>query len=668
MVVDILQVPGILMRRLGWLIACAGVCVLLALIYLLLQTPTYRATAELLVDPQGLQIVGKDIVATDGSGALERSNVDSQIYVILSNSVLDNVVKKLDLENDPDLAAQGSRTRLGGRDSADLTAQERRAAAIAALRQRLQVLRVGQSFVFNIVASHPDRDRAANIANATAEAYLEEQRATRADAAMRTSLALQLQAEDLKNRLEQAEAAVESFKASRGLISTGARGSVTDQQLQDYNTQLVTAQVELERARTRYDQIRALTASDIESGALPESLLSSTIGSLRAQYARIAEQRAQAATIYGANHPQMRELDAQVANASRLIEQELQRIRRSIQSEFERASANVAAIESQADQLKRVSVDQGKAQIELRRLESEASALRAVYDSFLVRAKELAEQQDIDTSNSRVISAAVPPSSPVGPSKIMVLGAAALFGVTLASVAAVGVELLGGRIVNPRELVDRTGVPMIAAVPRPDRRRSGASSRLRRLVPGAVGGEVDAASNRQLAVMRIAYVLRHAFAEERSANVLILSPGRLDGMSDLTRAVAASLEDMGESVLYATAMARPPLAAATGRRQRLSMQRRVQSSSEPRSLSQVLTVEGPTSAGAFVEGTQGDEFLIIDGGSALENPVLPVLLRYCDAILLVSETGGSRRADIEATLTLLQPWQDRMLGHVVFDA
>src|SRR5690606_31921534 len=316
----ILQVPGILMRRLGWLIACAGVCVLLALIYLLLQTPTYRATAELLVDPQGLQIVGKDIVATDGSGALERSNVDSQIYVILSNSVLDNVVKKLDLENDPDLAAKGIRTRLLGRDSADLTAQERRAAAIAALRQRLQVLRVGQSFVFNIVASDPDRDRAANIANATAEAYLEEQRATRADAAMRTSLALQLQAEDLKNRLEQAEAAVESFKASRGLISTGARGSVTDQQLQDYNTQLVTAQVELERARTRYDQIRALTASDIESGALPESLLSSTIGSLRAQYARIAEQRAQAATIYGANHPQMRELDAQVANASRLIE------------------------------------------------------------------------------------------------------------------------------------------------------------------------------------------------------------------------------------------------------------------------------------------------------------------------------------------------------------
>ncbi|MBL6430825.1 MAG: hypothetical protein HPM95_04960 [Alphaproteobacteria bacterium] len=48
-----------------------------------LKTPQYSASAELLIEPRGLQIVGNDILARDNGDALQRLAVDSQTYVIL---------------------------------------------------------------------------------------------------------------------------------------------------------------------------------------------------------------------------------------------------------------------------------------------------------------------------------------------------------------------------------------------------------------------------------------------------------------------------------------------------------------------------------------------------------------------------------------------------------
>lgn len=96
-----------LLRRRRWLVAgSAAICLLLALAYLSVQTPVYRATAELLVDPQALQVVGKDIVRTDTSASIDFANVDSQALVMTSSGVLRQVIDELDLEKDRRSAAR----------------------------------------------------------------------------------------------------------------------------------------------------------------------------------------------------------------------------------------------------------------------------------------------------------------------------------------------------------------------------------------------------------------------------------------------------------------------------------------------------------------------------------------------------------------------------------
>ena len=57
--------------------------------------------------------------------------------------------------------------------------------------------------------------------------------------------------------------------------------------------------------------------------------------------------------------------------------------------------------------------------VQLRELEREASTKRAVYESYLLRARETGEQRDINTANMSVISTAYPPLDPTGPSRSM---------------------------------------------------------------------------------------------------------------------------------------------------------------------------------------------------------------------------------------------------------
>lgn len=60
-----------------------------------------------------------------------------------------------------------------------------------------------------------------------------------------------------------------------------------------------------------------------------------------------------------------------------------------------------------------------------------------------------------------------------------------------------------------------------------------------------------------------------------------------------------------------------------------------------------------------------DDFLLIDAGNIDASPLLPVLLRHCDGIILITALGETRSSDFERTTAYLEPWQDRIIGNVV---
>ncbi|MBN9583720.1 MAG: hypothetical protein J0G37_19765 [Afipia sp.] len=96
--------------------------------------------------------------------------------------------------------------------------------------------------------------------------------------------------------------------------------------------------------------------------------------------------------------------------------------------ELERARAVVAGLKSRLEASKKDLGGSNEAAIRLRELEREVEASRSIYQAFLVRSRELGEQQRFDNSNTRIVSRATRPLEPAGAPAILVLLASLLFG------------------------------------------------------------------------------------------------------------------------------------------------------------------------------------------------------------------------------------------------
>ncbi|NVK33873.1 MAG: GumC family protein [Rhodobacteraceae bacterium] len=675
--IDIADIPLLLKRHLGLLLLAPLVMVGLAFGLMTFKTPVYSSSTEILLEPEGLRVAALADDVQQQAKSVQDLNIESQAYVILSAGVLDAVAEKLDLDNDPALHKSSSVA-----DEGEASARQLRIETLTALRKVISVKRLSTSFVFSITAEHPDAYRAAEIANATADAYISQLISLRGESIKRTADTMVKQAANLRSQIDKVELEIENYKSQNGLVSTGQGGLVVDQEIQSMSTQITQARVELEKARAAFAMITPLTVADVEKNGLPQQANPNLVlQSLQIQYANISQQLAEADTTFGSNHPARRELQSQLTNVRSQIAQELQRTKGSLKSAYDQARTTLAALENQSTSLQSQNSRQGKAQVELRRLESEAEANRVIYDAFLKRARELQEQSGLDANLTRILSRAEAPDKPTGPRKLFVIIAAAVFGFCLVAGSIIAVAILRGQITSENDLARRTGAPVLTHLPIKTNDIGHATGRMLK----TFGGEaLTISSQHSMAIARLSYAIRQTYADQKPATLLILATDELSDSTHFSSEIAQKLREMGENVLFARTATEASDAEATTTsiataEARAPKKRKWASDNDapvvPQSshmLSRYLKVDRLDTRRKYATAANlehvDEDLLIIDGGSAMNNPMLPVLLRHADGIVLVSSLGSTKIGQLDRTLAYLQPWRDRVIGNVVLEA
>lgn len=430
-----------------WVIFTTILCLIAGIGFILVVDPLYRGTNQIFIDPRSKSLVENEIVPT----GLGRSSIggdlillDSQIEIIRSDTVLRKVLKqeKIDGLAPP---AQGvglvkalsnflkslSQTNRRNIDSANAAETEE----LQDLRKSLWVTRLSNSYIVGINVSSDDPERAARLANMIAATYIEQQSTSRSSATRDTTISLNSRVETLREQVRKAEAAVESYRAENGLIGADGR-LIDDDQLRDLNNRVVAAKAQTSLARARAESLKNSSVSDVLAGSSSEALTSQVVSNIRQQLADLTRREAEALAQFGERHPTLAALRSERAGINALLSQELQRIVKAAENNLEVAQSNEQFVQGQFDELTTASSANQKALVKLRELEREAASSRSVFESFLVRAKESDEQEELSNDSTRIISTASIPTIAFFPKKRLVLGAALFAGLSLGTLIA----------------------------------------------------------------------------------------------------------------------------------------------------------------------------------------------------------------------------------------
>ncbi|TFF21976.1 chain-length determining protein [Jiella endophytica] len=421
------------MWSLRWLVIGLTLLGIAAGVLIALASPhKYTAVTEILLDPRDIKLVQNEVTPNGLPSDATLALIQSQISVIYSNTVLQRVIDKADLANDPDFSGKsdGLLSKLlapfaGKEDPA--TVRRRQLMTLAALREALNVNRDAKSFVINLAVTTRDADKSAEIANLVADSFIDQLAKVQSDTAKRASDALSSRLTELRQRVVEAERAVETYKRENRLVGVGGR-LVDDDYIVRINDQLAKARGETTALRVRAEQMRKASVDDVVKGTLPEELTSDSLARLRDSYSDLSQRVATLAATLGPRHPRLIAARDALDSVRDGIRRELERIVSSAQTELARAEQTDRELTAQVNDLKDKQLTTSASFVRLRELEREVDASRAVYEAFLLRARETGEQEQMSTANVHVISSATPPLDPSSTSRKLIVIASAIAG------------------------------------------------------------------------------------------------------------------------------------------------------------------------------------------------------------------------------------------------
>ncbi|HEY1796201.1 MAG TPA: polysaccharide biosynthesis tyrosine autokinase [Stellaceae bacterium] len=466
-----------------WKFVCCIVALvmLVGVVVLLRQTPLYTATSEILLDRPREKVAGNEPILSDVN--LDVPMIESQMAIIRSSVFLRRVVEKNHLAPDQAVAAAPSpppaphdspvldtvRSLFPGADpashvsSADLGSDAIPAnelGPISALKGAISVSRVAQrGYVLGISVTDPNPTRAAQLANAVADAYLVDKLDARFEAAKRAEAWLSERLSGLRDQLRDSEEAVAAFRAAHGLIQQNGT-TLTQQQLSELNAKLVDARADAAQKKARVD----LLAKGGSVQSIPDIGSSAALQSLRQQLSSLSAQEADLLARYGSAHPLVVNIRAQERDVERSIGAESGRIAAGIRNDYELARSRLDTLEKAVQQATgQINADDATA-IHLHELERTAAVNKTLFEDFLQRSKVTAEQSTFEVRDARVITPAMVPPSASSPRPAKFLGVAGFLGVVLGLIGAYARERLNAGFSTPQQVEDMLALPVLSSV------------------------------------------------------------------------------------------------------------------------------------------------------------------------------------------------------------
>lgn len=459
------QLFGILLQRAKLGLGVAAAVFIVVLAAFAMQTPTYTAVGSVVIDPKQTNLAQAQQVT--GGLPPDTSAVDTQVEILRSRALAEDVVRRLKLYNDPEFNPSMAPGMFGLKPAKSPIANpdERLIARVTkTLQDRTWVRRAGLTYVVMVGVSSTSPQKASMLANTYMDQYLKRQLDEKLARVTRANRELGMSLEKMRRDAEIAEANVQRYKNEHGLMS--AQGStMAEQEVSTLNQQLAIARAETAEKYARLAAAQTQLRNGSGGADVGAALGSETIREMRKREAELSVKLAQLKTDFTDQYPEVKRTQAQLNDIRGQIQIEINRILSSLRAEAQAAAGRQASLMGSRGAAQGGIAQNNQAMVGLVGLQQKADAAKAIYEAYLNRAKEVAAEGSLQQADGVINSKAAVPTAPSSPNMKLGAALAVLAGLIAAGIAVLVAEFWDKHLRSRLDVERELGVPFAGVLP-----------------------------------------------------------------------------------------------------------------------------------------------------------------------------------------------------------
>jgi succinoglycan biosynthesis transport protein ExoP len=407
-----------------------------------LTKPHFTARAIILVNTGARDIIPREIVP-QASSRYDASLVLNEVEIIRSRSMASSVIERLGLKSDAEFSHED---------------------VVSAFGRKLAVRPVPGSYAIQLEFNSLDAEKAAKVANAIADSYVEKSLESSFAASQKLAAWLNKRSASLRAEVQAQELAVERYKEANN-IRQDTTTLLSGEQVRSLNEQLAKARGEQAAADAKLQQVKAMLESPSRMESSGAVMNSEVIQKLKIDQARLEAEMAELSSRYGPKHPQILNLQSEIAGTRDSIRAEIATIAKGIGAEMDLAAGRVSALEQSLDVSGGVKMREDSRMVGLRALEMEAESTRETLNGFMEAARRGERQEELQEPRAKVISHASVPRAPSWPNQMLVLSLSAVASLFAGLAIALLMEKMDNSFRSANQIEKAMGLPCFALIP-----------------------------------------------------------------------------------------------------------------------------------------------------------------------------------------------------------
>ena len=537
----------------------------------LYQTPIYEADCTLQYDPNPPKPLGSEIEDTTGGSQFweTREYFATQNKIIASRTVAEKVVRKLSLHENADFWGIPTRDRPNWKPASIPDTAKR-------LQARETITQERETRVVHVVVKDSNQERAKLLANSIADAYIDKTMVDRLGATTGALEWLGKQLDSLKRQLEQSELSLHEFSEQH----TNLAVSLEDQQnivasnIQQLSHSLIDTKTKRVEIAARVHELNAANADDPFAVNTGEVITDSAVTQLRERYRMLLAERDALLVHYGAAHPKVLGLEAQMATLKLETRAQINGLIAAAQSDLNEIQQVESGMQAALDQANRVGLELNLQEITHRRLQRERDNTAKLYGTLLERTAQTDLTRALQVAYVRIVDPALAPRKPISPRVDFALAVGAILGLMVGIGLAITLDQLD-HVIRTGDEAEALGITVLGVLPHIDANIPVSPplyGRRKRRNP------TEPAGNRDLVVhthpkssvaeccRTIRTNLTFMSADRPRKTIVITSASPREGKTTVTMSLAISLAQSGKRILVVdTDLRRPRLHRALGK-------------------------------------------------------------------------------------------------------